>query len=82
VKSAPAQQVILGGIPIGRYTMTAKVYDGEDSLPLRVRRTFRGDDGEEPQLAVSLPVEFESDLKQHTLPGQTNIRRFEATIHP
>lgn len=82
VKSAPAEQVTLGGIPIGRYTLTAKVYDGEDTLPIRARKTFRGSDGEEPQLASSLSIEFEGDLEQHTLPGQTNIRLYYVSLQP
>jgi hypothetical protein len=49
VKS-PSPETFFGGIPIGRYTLTAKVYDGEDALPLRVRKTFRsGDDEDDPK---------------------------------
>jgi hypothetical protein len=39
-------ETFVEGIPIGRYKLTAKVYDGEDALPLQARKTFR-DEGED-----------------------------------
>jgi hypothetical protein len=75
-------ETFLSGIPAGRYTLTAKVYEGEDALPLRAKKTF-GDGGDEPQLVAEMPVEFESVQAGNlaTL-GRSGIKRFEVTLRP
>lgn len=71
------------GIPLGRYELTAKLYDGEDELPLRVRRTFR-DPGEDdiPALADSVMVVFQDDGGNLASLGRSGVRRFEVTLEP
>jgi hypothetical protein len=83
VKS-PSPETFFGGIPIGRYTLTAKVYDGEDALPLRVRKTFRsGDDEDDPKPAASLDVNFDSENAGNLASlGRSGIKQFEVMLQP
>jgi len=71
-------ETIIGGIPIGRYTLTARLYDGDDALPMRARKTF----GMDNELQTSLPVEFESESTVRPTLGRTGARRFEVTLEP
>lgn len=81
--NSPSPETFFGGIPIGRYTLTAQVYDGEDALPLRVRKTFREEGEDDPQPAASLEVVFES-IKAGNLAslGQSGIKQFEVILQP
>jgi len=76
-----SMETFLGGIPVGRYTLTAKVYDGEDSLPLRARNNFN-DDGSEPQLGRTLDVEFKDNGLDGANLGSSNLRRFDVVVQP
>ncbi len=75
-------ETFFNGVPLGRYQLTAKLYDGEDALPLRVRQTFRDSDGNDPVLATSLNVEFEDEGINHASLGRSGVRRFEVTLEP
>ena len=77
-------ETFVEGIPIGRYQLSAKVYDGEDALPLQARKTFR-DEGEDdlPQPAASLDVNFDSENAGSLASlGRSGIKRFEVVLEP
>lgn len=76
-----SSETIIGGIPLGQYKLTAKLYDGEDALPLRAKKTF-SDGGEDPVFAPSLDVEFESENNGRASLGRSGIKRFEVTLEP
>jgi hypothetical protein len=77
-----SSETIIGGIPLGQYKLIAKLYDGEDALPLRARKTFR-DGGDDPVYAPSLDVEFESENNGGRASlGRSGIKRFEVTLEP
>jgi hypothetical protein len=76
-----SSETIIGGIPLGQYKLTAKLYDGDDALPLRAKKTF-SDGGENP-FAPSLDVEFESENNGGRASlGRSGIKRFEVTLEP
>ncbi len=77
-----SSETIIGGIPLAKYKLTAKLYDGEDALPLRAKKTF-SDGGEDPVFASSLPVEFEAENNgDRASLGRSGIKRFEVTLEP
>jgi hypothetical protein len=77
-----SSETIISGIPLAKYKLTAKLYDGEDALPLRAKKTF-SDGGEEPVFAPSLDVEFETENNgQRASLGRSGIKRFEVTLEP
>lgn len=82
MRATSSSETFLAGIPIGRYTLSAKVYDGDDALPLRARTTF-GDDMLNHTLHASLPIEFETEPGANLASlGRSGIRRFEVTLEP
>ncbi len=81
VKPGVSGENFFGGIPIGRYKLTARVYDGEDALPVRAKPTFYVN-GEEVPLASSVDVVFEDNGGGHASLGQSGIKAFEVTLQP
>ncbi len=70
-------ETFIAGIPLGRYTLTAKVYDGDDALPLRARKIT------DDELKAVLPVVFEAEGggKRASL-GKSGTRQFDVTMEP
>ena len=75
-------ETLIEGVPLGAYTLTACVYDGEDKLPLRAKPSYHERDEDEPPFVTSLPVKFESENTGRASLGRTNVRRFEVTLEP
>lgn len=71
-------ETFLGGIPLGRYSLTARVYDGEDALALRIKKTF----GTETPLVPSMTVEFEDEGGDLASLGSSGIKRLELSLQP
>lgn len=74
-------ETFFGGIPLARYELTAKLYDGEDALPLRVRKTFRDEGEDDPVAASSLVVVFQDNGNIASL-GRSGVRQFEVILEP
>jgi hypothetical protein len=73
----------LNGLPLGRYSLTARLLDDGEALPLRAGNTFGTES--ERELKDSLPVDFKPGytFSQYN-PGKSNskIQRFEVTLEP
>jgi hypothetical protein len=71
----------LNFLPLGRYTLTARLLDDGDVLPIRVANTFGSDEEREPK--TSIQVNFESGydaLSGNT--GKSRIRAFQVSLQP
>jgi hypothetical protein len=75
-------ETFFAGIPLGRYELTAQLYDGEDALPLRVRKTFRDEGEDDPVPANSLTVVFQDNGGELASLGRSGVRQFEVTLEP
>jgi hypothetical protein len=76
-------ETYLNGIPLGRYTLKARLLDDGEALPLRAGRTF-GTDAERA-LGATLRVEFVPGYTfSQANPGKSNSRvaYFEGVIKP
>lgn len=58
------------------------MYEGEDALPLQVRRTFRDENGDDPELAPSLTVNLEAASDKLASLGHSGIKQFEVVLEP
>ena len=66
-------------IPIAKYTLTAKLIEDGNELPLQVRPTF----GDEPELKSSLPVTWESGIDYLSGKiGKSHLRAFQVVLEP
>jgi hypothetical protein len=66
-------------IPLAKYTISAKLLEDGEELPLRVRNTF----GDDQELKASLPVKWESGydaLSGDT--GESHLRAFQVVLEP
>lgn len=75
-KAGLSGETFLQGIPLGRYKLTAKVYDGEDALPLRAKKVTDDD------YVSALTVEFEDDGTNRASLGKSSVRQFDVTLKP
>ena len=72
-------ETFLQFIPLAKYTLSAKLIDSDETLPVRVRHTF----GDDQELKTSLPVTWESGydyLSGDT--GKSNLRAFQVVLEP
>jgi hypothetical protein len=65
------------GIPLGRYTMKARLYDGEDVLPMRIQNTFG-----ESAPSTAFTVVFEGNPGDIASLNQSGVKRLELTVKP
>jgi hypothetical protein len=71
--AADAHETYLNGVPLGRYKLTARLFDSGDELPMQVRRTF-GTDAERA-LKESLQIDFQPGYTfSQANPGKSNSR--------
>lgn len=75
-------ETIVKGIPIGNYTLTAKVYDGNAALPLQARNIFTEQVGDDLPSSESLPVVFKSSGNERPTLGRSGVNRVEITLAP
>ena len=70
-------EVFLNDIPIGRYLLRARLLDGGEALPLRVKMTFG-----ESTPAASLQVDFEAENGDLASLERSGIKRFDISLEP
>lgn len=72
-------ETFLQFIPVAQYSLSAKLLEDGEELPIRVRNTF----GDDQQLKSSLPVKWESGydaISGDT--GNSNLRAFQVVLEP
>lgn len=75
-------ETFLNGLPLGRYTLKARLLDDGDTLPMRAGRTFDFDD---EALKSSLQVDFQPGYTfSQANPGKSNkaVAYFQVTLKP
>lgn len=71
-----ASENYLNDVPLGRYTLTARLLDDGEALPIRVNKLFGG----EPSSSVQ--VDFESNGGNLASLGRSGVRRFDVQMQP
>ncbi len=66
----------LNNVPLGRYTLTARLLDDGEALPVRVNKLF----GDEPSSSVQ--INFESEGGALASLGRSGVRRFDVELKP
>jgi hypothetical protein len=66
----------LNNVPLGRYTLTARLLDDGEALPIRVNKLFGG----EP--STSVQVNFESEGGALASLSRSGVRRFDVEMRP
>lgn len=71
-----ASEYYLNNIPLGRYTLTARLLDDGEALPIRVNKLF----GDEP--STSVQIDFESNGGGLASLWSSGVRRFDVQLQP
>jgi len=69
--------IALNDIPIGRYTMTARLLEGGEAQPVRAKQTSGDND-----FADSLQIDFESTSADQVFAKAGGIKRFDVMLKP
>jgi hypothetical protein len=67
----------LNNIPIGRYVMSARIWDNGDALPLRMEKLFSG-----VEATDTLQINFEAEHTQLASLDSSGIKSFEVLLKP
>jgi hypothetical protein len=72
-----SEEKMLNDLPLGRYTMTAQILDGGDTLPLRIKRVFGNQ-----EVLDAMPVELKSSGTHHASLERSGVAQFDVVLQP